>query len=242
MKKTLVAIVFIFASVSYSQISLQLGPMLGLTNPTVDYSGETTSFYNGTGYGLRSGLNYGALAKVKLGPLNGRLSINYSKLSNSGKGDPNGNNSTLEIENSLFLVTLGTELGFGVPLAPIRPYIGVDILFSSISGSFKFQGTSGVTSDSRSIQSASRTGLGLAVGSEIGLGSRVKIDASLRYNLHNLFGKEYTVITNSNRVDAYTSLNDAKDPNYSTSGNDHPIGNDRTIATIQLQLGILFGF
>ena len=76
MKKIIVLtalIIISFVNVSYSQISIKLGPELGLTSPTVDYSGDAKDFYAGTKYGLRSGLHYGVMGKVQLGPLNGRL-------------------------------------------------------------------------------------------------------------------------------------------------------------------------
>lgn len=227
---------------SYAQISIKLGPTVGLTSPTVDYSGDTKDFYAGTKYGMRSGINFGVMGKVVLGPLNGRVSISYASLDNSGTGNPSQPNSTLEVKNSLFMFTLGTEFAFGIPASPVKPYGGIDILFSSISGSFKFQGTSNVNSNENSIQSSSRTGLGFSIGSEVAFGRSFTLDLSLRYNLINLFGKDYKSIANSNRVDAYTSLNDAADPNYNASDDKHPVGNSRTIATIQFQVGILFGF
>lgn len=239
----LIAVVLCICSVSYSQIGIKLGPMFGLTSPTVDYTGDVKDFYSGTKYGLRSGMNFGAMGKVTLGPLNGRVSIGYASLDNSGVGDPSNPNSTGEIKNSLFMFTLGTEFGFAIPMSPVKPYAGIDILFSSISGSFTFRGASHVDSQvENSIKSSSRTGLGLSIGSEVAFGKTFTLDLSLRYNLINLFGKEFKSVTNANRIDSYVSLNDAGDPAYSASDAKHPIGNDRTIATIQLQVGILFGF
>ena len=244
----LITAIFIFILLTgttvFSQISLKLGPMLGLTSPTVDYSGDVKDFYNGTKYGLRSGMNYGAIGKVVIGPLNGRLSVSFASLDNSGSSDPvSSPNATLEIKHSLFMFTLGTEFSFGIPYSPVKPYAGIDLLISSISGTFNFKGTPEVLSGEKSIKSASRTGLGFAIGSEIAFGRSFTMDISLRYNLINLFGKEYEGLSTSNdRADAYAFLNDGADPNYSVTNSKHPIGNDRTIATIQLQLGILFGF
>ena len=239
----LFVIVLCINSISYSQIGIKLGPMFGLTSPTVDYTGDVKDFYSGTKYGLRSGMNFGAMGKVTLGPLNGRISIGYASLDNTGVADPSNPNSTGEINNSLFMFTLGTEFGFVIPQSPVKPYAGIDILFSSISGSFTFHGASHVNSDvENSIKSSSRTGLGLSVGSEVAFGKTFTLDLSLRYNLINLFGQEFTNVTNANRIDSYVSLNDAGDPAYSAGDAKHPIGNDRTIATIVLQVGILFGF
>jgi len=244
MKKIiLLTAILLLSSQLYSQISIRLGPMLGLTSPTVDYSGDAKDFYAGTKYGMRSGLHYGLLGKVLLGPLNGRVSISYTSLDNNGIANPSQSNSTVTITQNNFMFTLGTEFGFGVPGSPIKPYAGIDVLFSSISGNYNFQGTSEVSSGEKSIKSASRTGLGFSAGAEIGFGRQITLDLSLRYNLHNLFGKSYDGLTNSNdRNDAYMYLNDAADPNYSATNSKHPIGNDRSIVTIQLNAALLFGF
>jgi len=226
---------------NYSQISIKLGPMLGLTSPTLDYSGDAKDFYAGTGYGLRSGLNYGVMAKLGVLSFNGRFSVSYCALDNDGNSDPSNPNSTVHIENNIVLITIGPEFAFSIPKSPIKPYGGIDLLFSSFSGLFKFQGTADVSSDQTTIQSSSRTGLGLSIGSEIMFGN-INLDLSIRYNLHNLFSKSYDSPNTNNRIDAYTNINDGKDPNYSATDKKHPIGIDRTIATIMFQLGLLFGF
>src|SRR4030095_2011223 len=233
----------IFSNASFSQIiNIKLGPAFGLTTPSVDYSGETQDFYAGTKYGLKSGFNFGVMGKVNLGPIGGRAAISYVSMSNNGQADPNTPNSTVEVKNSLFMFSLGAEFGITIPFTPVRPYADLDLIFSTISGSFKYQGTPNVSSDQRDISSATRTGLGFAVGSEVGFGKTFVLDLSIRYNLHNLFSKSYTVVTNSNRIDAYTSLNDDADPDFNASDVKHPVGSSRTIATIQFQVGLLFGF
>lgn len=234
-------VLFLLPVLAESQIRLVIGPSIGLTSPTIDYSGETSDFYTGTKYGLRSGINFGAIAKVTLGPLNGKLTVSYASFSNSGKGDITKTNSTLEVKNNIFMITLGTEFGFAIPLSPIRPYAGIDVLFTTISGTFNYQGTSDVASNEHSIESSSKTGLGLNLGSEIKFGASTSLDLSLHYNLINLFGKDFKS-GGTNRIDSYSSLNDAKDPAYNALDAKHFIGNDRTIATIQIQAGLLFGF
>jgi len=239
----LVSLVILSVSNTYSQvgISVKIGPMLGLTSPTSDYSGETADFYAGTKYGLKSGFHFGAVGKVVFGPLNGRASLSYGSLSNSGQSDPGG---TVDVKNNLFMITLGTEFGFAIPFSPVKPYAGLDLLFTTISGSVDFKSTANVPTGERDIQSDSRTGLGFSIGSEVAFGKTFTLDLSLRYNLINLFGKKYEGVANSNnRLDAYTSLNDDADPNYDASSNsNHPIGSSRSISTIQINAGLLFGF
>lgn len=230
------------ASVSYSQLKIVLGPTIGYTLPTGDYSGNPSDFYTGTKYGLSSNINFGAMGKLSLGPINFNLSAVYTPLSNSGVADLTHPNSTVEITQHLFTIGIGSQYGFGLPLAPVKPYIGFDILFSTLSGSAKFQGAAGINSSNIEMSTATRTGLGIAAGLEFKLMS-TSLDLSLRYNMINLFSKSYEgSLTPNNREPSYMFLNDAKDPNYSSGDIKHPIGSDRSITTVQLQLGILFGF
>ena len=225
---------------AFSQLRLLIGPVIGYTSPSGDYGGSTTDFYSGQKYGLGASVNYGAEGKITLGPLNGKLSINYVSMSNSGPANTSVGNSTVDVKNSIFTIGIGTEFGFSIPFSPVRPYAGVDFLISTINGSFQFQGTPDVNSNSNSIKSASRTGLGFNVGAEFAAGKTFTIDFSLHYNMINLFGKTYEG-AGTNRLDAYTSLNDAGDPSYNATDVKHPIANNRSIALIQIQLGLLFG-
>jgi outer membrane protein W len=230
---------FLFQSNSNAQLSILLGPSIGYTVPTVDYSGETTDYYTGSKYALGSGINFGAMGKLNLGPINFNLSILYAPLSGSGAATSEAG-STVEIKQNLLTIGVGTQFGFSVPMSPIKPYIGFDLLFSTITGSTKFQGTANITSSTIDLETASRTGLGFAAGVEIKLFATA-LDVSLRYNLINLFNKSYDGPTDGNRVDAYKYLNDEKDPKYLTDPSKHPVSTNRTIATIQFQLGVLFG-
>jgi hypothetical protein len=115
------------------------------------------------------------------------------------------------------------------------------LLISSISGKVNFQGTQNVSSNEQDIATASRTGLGFAIGSEVSFGKTFILDLSLRYNLINLLGKSYEGTTNSNnRNEVYTFVNDDRDPNYAGPESHHPVGESRNIQTIQINVGLLF--
>jgi len=235
-------ILFLSINNSNSQLRIVLGPAIGYTIPSADYGGSTSDFYNGTSYGLSPGINFGAMGKLGLGPINFNLSVVYSPLSNTGTAATTKAGSTVEIKQNLLTIGVGSQFGFGVPLAPIKPYIGLDILFTSISGSVNYSGGTPEVSDGKfDMQTASRTGLGIAGGIEFKIMS-TSLDLSLRYNMINLFSKSFEGLNNSDRRESYRYLNDAKDPNYGADIKKHPIGSDRSIATIQLQLGVLFGF
>jgi opacity protein-like surface antigen len=236
------AFIVLFQCSSNAQLKILLGPAIGLTTPTVDYTGETTDYYSGTKYGLRSAINFGAMGKVSLGPINFNLSAIYSPLSNDGVSQSSVPNSKVEIKQNLFTIGLGTQFGFDVPMSPVKPYVGLELLFTTISGSTKFQNTTTVTNPSIDMETASRTGLGFSAGAEIKILS-MALDVSLRYNLINLFSKSYEgPINATNRDEVYKHLNDGIDPQYAASSVNHPVGDKRTIATIQFELGVLFGF
>jgi hypothetical protein len=91
------------------------------------------------------------------------------------------------------------------------------------------------------LSTATRAGLGFAAGVEVKFMSTA-IDLSIRYNLINLFNKRYEGSASGTRDEAYKYLNDEKDPNYLATDAKHPIGSYRTMATIQFQLGVMFGF
>jgi opacity protein-like surface antigen len=225
-----------------AQVNFSAGPQIGVTLPQGDYAGTSTDYYNGLKYGLNTGLNFGAVFKAKLPVLNIRAAVNYSILSNSGLADANNPGSYVEVKHNVLMISVGPEFYFSIPASPIKPYAGVDLLISSISGESTFQGLTRVPSGTYSMSSAGRTGIGLGIGAEVGIGRKMALDISLRYNLINLFSKSYEGGYDANRIDSYLHLNDAKDPRYPDEINKHPIGNDRTISTLQLNLGILFGF
>ncbi len=220
--------------------SFSLGPSAGLTVPVADYSGSTLDYYNGVQYGLGTGLNIGGVFKAKLPILiNIRAAINYSFLSNSGAASTSG--SSIEVKHNILLISVGPEFNFSLPGSPIKPYAGVDLLLSTFSGETMFQGVTGVPSGTYSMSSATRTGIGLGLGAEFKLGKNA-VDVGLRYNLHNLFSKSYEGPYDSDRrLDAYTSLNDAKDPRYPQDISDHPVGTDRNISSLQINIAFLFG-
>lgn len=233
-----VIILFLNIHTATSQLKIVLGPSIGYTMPTGDYAGTTTDFYNGTAYGLNSGINFGAMGKLGLGPINFNLSIIYSPLSSSGTISPKG---SVEIKQKILTIGIGSQYGFGIPLSPVKPYLGLDILFSTFNGSFNFSGGTPEVSDGTfDMQSASRTGLGIAGGVEIKLGGTL-LDLSLRYNMLNLFSKSYEGLSNNDRKQSYMYLNDNKDPNFVSGDKKHIIGASRSITTVQLQVGILFG-
>lgn len=229
----------VYTTTTHSQISLSIGPSVGYIGPQSDYSGTTVDYYNGTKYGLGSGVNFGAIARVRIPFLSGKLGLSYASLSASG--DPGQGGGTIDVKQKLLVISIGPEFNIAIPFSPVVPYLGLDLLFTTISGETTFNGVARVPSGTYEMSSATRTGLGLGAGVIVGFGKKFSLDAGLKFNLHNLFGKTFTGGSDE-RLSSYTSLNDDADPLNSSDPDDHPIAQSRNISTIQFNLAFLFDF
>jgi opacity protein-like surface antigen len=235
-----IAIIIIFFSVSqsYSQLKYSIGPFIGATIPAGDYSGTTIDYYNGIHYGLSSGVDVGAIFKIRLPVLAIRVTASYSQLKNTGVAVINEPDSYIEVRQSLFTISAGPEFLFNIPQSPIKPYAGVDLLLTSFNGETTFLYVPRVNNGTFSMSSTTRLGLGLGAGVEFGLGNKYSLDLGLRYNIHNLFGKNFTA--SDVRTTSYLYLNDAADPLYPIDPDHHPILSNRSISTLNIYLGFLF--
>jgi opacity protein-like surface antigen len=243
MKKSIMlftAILLFASSNLYSQVSFQIGGGLGYILPVGDYGGTTLDFYNGTKYGMSSGFNYHAKARVGLLGLNLFGIIEYSTVSGEGESEPGQG----EVENShgIFSLKAGPEFNFSVPLSPIGFYLDGFVSVNTFSGTVKFQGVSQVPSGENDLESATRFGVGAGGGVLLDILPVVTLDFGVHFNLYNVFGQEYTSVSTSHeRLDAYTSLNDDKDPLYEVGDDDHIIGNARAINAWQFTLTAMIG-
>jgi|WetSurMetagenome_2_1015567.scaffolds.fasta_scaffold160823_1 hypothetical protein len=238
MKKLVFAFLSLFfiSSVSSAQVGFSIGPNIGFALPTGDYSGGVNDFYNGAKYGLNSGVNIGACVKVNLLFISGRADINYCWLKNSG--NLTSSNGSAETKQNIFTFGIGPEYSITIPMSPVKPYVSVELLISTFSGESTFHGVSGVQSSTITLSSATRTGIGLIAGAEFKL-AVFSMDFNVRYNIHNLLGKTFTSYSNNDRTNSYSALNDDIDPGY--DGDKHPVNSSRTISTLEINLGILFG-
>jgi opacity protein-like surface antigen len=234
------AVLFILfiTNISFSQIKFSIGPVIGYTSPAGDLSGTTMDYYNGSKYGLNGSVNFGAQAKLKLLVINAKASVMYTSLSNTGNSEPG--QGSVETNMKLLTFALGTEFHLPVPLIPVNPYIGAELLFTNFKGETVFTGVSRVPSGTYTLSSASRTGLGFGAGVEISFGKKSSLDLGIKYNMYNLFGKSFS--GGDDRIFSYTSLNDEADPQYSVDPDKHPISGSRIISAVQFNLSYLFDF
>ena len=237
---TALLFIVVFSFQSNAQITLQVGAGAGYSVPMGDYGGSTTDFYAGTKYGLESGFNLHAKARVGLIFINAFGEIDYSSF--SGNGDAEPDQGTVDISHKIVSFKVGPEFPIEIPMSPITPYIQGFLSLNTISGSVEFQGVSNVPSGSYDIASATRIGIGAGAGVTFSLGG-LKLDANIQYHLINLAGKEYKIetVTSHERLDSYTSLNDSKDPSYTATSTGHFIQDDRGISALEFKLTAMFG-
>jgi opacity protein-like surface antigen len=219
---------------------LQIGAGLGYSSPTGDYGGSSTDFYAGTKYGLKSGFNLNAKARVSILVISAFGEIDWTSF--TGSGNAEANRGTLDLSQKVFSIKLGPEYQLSIPMAPITPYLQGFVSFNTFSGSVDIQGVSAVPSGKYDIASASRIGLGAGAGVIIDIMS-FKLDFNVQYHAMNIGGKEYKLetVTAHERLDNYTSLNDGQDPAYLAGSDSHFIGSDRGITAIELKLTAMFG-
>jgi len=233
-------ITFLVSPNLYSQISLQIGGGLGYITPAGDYGGSTIDFYNGTKYGMSSGFNYHAKARVGLLGFNLFGIIEYSTVSGDGESEPG--QGEVENSHSIFSIKAGPEFNISPPLSPVGFYVDGFISVNTFSGTVKFQGVAQVPSGEYDLESATRFGVGAGGGVLLDLIPIVTFDFGIHYNLYNIFGQTYTgTTTNPKRLDAYTSLNDDKDPLFGTDEDIYIIENTRAINAWQFTLTAMIG-
>jgi opacity protein-like surface antigen len=232
--------ILIFSFQTRAQITAQIGGGIGYSVPTGDYTGSTTDYYAGTKYGMSSGFNLHAKARLGLLFINAFGELDYTSFS-SGKGDAEPGQGTVDVSNKIVSIKIGPEFPISIPMSPISPYLQGFVSFNSISGNVEFQGVSNVPSGSYDIASATRVGIGAGAGVTFTVGG-LKLDANIQYHLINLTGKEYKIetVTSHERLDNYTSLNDSKDPAYNATVG-HFIADDRGISAIEFKLTAMFG-
>jgi len=237
----IVALTTLTITQSRAQVNIKLGGGIGLMSPASNFSGSTIEYYNGSSYGLSSGLNIHGKAKIGLSGLNLVAEIDYSSLSNTGNSEPG--QGKVDISQKILSLKVGPEFRLSLPALPITPYIGANLALNSFSGETTFQGVSKVPSATYSVQGATRFGVGFSAGTEVSVGPFLSLDFNISYNLMNLSGKEWNDVNPgiNQRIDSYLSLNDERDPLYSAGEDKHFISNARSIHSILFTASILFG-
>ncbi|MFA6598646.1 MAG: outer membrane beta-barrel protein [Ignavibacteriaceae bacterium] len=237
----IIAFTTLITTQTSAQVNIKLGGGLGMMSPASDLSGSTMEYYNGSNYGLGSGLNIQAKAKIGLSGFNLTGEIDYASLSNSGNSEPG--QGVVDISQKILSLKIGPEFRLSLPVVPVVPYLGINLALNSFSGEATFQGVSKVPSATYSVNSATRLGIGFAAGAEVSVGPFLSLDFNLSYNLMNVSGKEWNDVNPgiNQRIDSYLSLNDAADPFYNSDDDKHFISKARSIHSVLFTVSLLFG-
>lgn len=233
-------VVLMLSTTAFSQITFQVGAGAGIAMPSSDYSGTTVDFYNGTKYGFKGGVTLNAKVRAGILGLRGAGEVNYSMFSNSGDATPG--RGSVDISQKVLSLKVGPEFSFGLPLMPIKPYVGANLSLNTFTGTVKFQGITSLPSDENELKSATRIGYGFTGGVLLSLGG-ITLDVSAAYDFMNGTGKtwEDDNPTKDQRLDSYLTLNDDKDPLYKSGDANHFISNARSISAIQVRATLMIG-
>lgn len=242
--QTLLLVLFyavLSTSPALSQGTLKAGGGIGITSAVSDMNGSTMEYYNGSRYGLNSGMNILAKGKIGLSGMNLALELNYSSLNGTGNSEPG--QGVIELTQKVYSVKFGPEIHLPLPGIPLSPYIGANIAWNRFSGEVLFRGVSKIASGTYTVREASRIGAGMTVGAEIAIAPLITLDLTTSYNFLNLSGAAWEDVNPGidQRVDSYLSLNDRRDPFYSAGDDKHIISTDRTLDSMHFTVSILFG-
>jgi opacity protein-like surface antigen len=178
MKKFVVLAVLLFSSVIFSQ-GFKFGVGGGLT--MIQGPDVLTKDFSSGGIGFGGEYHVGAKAKLSLPviPLTPIAFLNYHIMSSSEEIV----GQTFEATSSILSIGAGAE--WSLLPGPLSPYLALDVAMNSF-GKTEVKtpiGTFTTTGESR-------VGINIGAGAEFTLLPAFDIDASLKYSVFNLIGKE----------------------------------------------------
>jgi opacity protein-like surface antigen len=164
-------ILLLFCISIYGQ-SLKLGLSGGLTNISGPDLLTKDISENGFGYGAET--HYGIKAKLGLPiiPLTFTGFVTNHALSSDEDG--------VEVSQNILSIGVGAEYAL-IP-GPIAPYLALDVLSNSL-GELEVNGN-------KQADGVSRVGISVGGGLDFKLLPKIDVDASVKYNIFNLIGKE----------------------------------------------------
>jgi opacity protein-like surface antigen len=180
---------FILSSIAYGQ-NIKYGFSFGLTY--IAAPGYYTDDIDTTGkaFGLKSNYHFGGKIKIGLQQLPLRLtgSMLYTSFNGSKNNVVINPTTAIDIETSSNLFTLGFGVEYLFNPEPVSPYATLELQFNA-QGNTKLTENFPNSTKEISIEGNSRWGLGLGLGIDLGIVSQVDLDAGIKYNLLNIFGK-----------------------------------------------------
>lgn len=196
--KKLVALFIIVAaflslnnSSTFSQPQLKVHLTGGYNLPMPDLKGDLNTLADSNTYMMKQGFNFGADVKYYLGKKRNvgvTLGLGYNMFSNSADSSTASGLTSVKNKLNAFTVGLGIEYNF-MPKGKTQPFLGAEFTGHFFSGSF--EGTSGTTTSSFTLKSASRFGIAFGGGLDFKLGKSVGAIVGAKYHMANLIGKAY---------------------------------------------------
>jgi len=244
MKYILAALIITFAFMGEKAVSQPTATVQfigGYSMPLGDYKGtfgETRFQFTGNGnpdsstYFMKSGINYGIFVKVpisKRSPFSIKGGVAFNVFSQSKEYTEGTGSVTVDLKQSLFGITLGTDYDFGGTRSKIRPFIGAEISGTFFAGSYTEDYID--STESFSLNAAFRLGVNAAAGVDITLHNNLGVIVGAKYSIANLVGKKY-------EADTRTRYN-LNDDSYTYNNTTYP---SRSITFLQFYGGISFYF
>lgn len=175
----------LFNNTLHAQL-IKFGLGVGLTDVTAPSEYTNSISNNGAGFGAN--FNFGAQARFNLPlvPLTPIVFVNYHML----RG--NGTVNNINIKTSENILSIGAEAEYNIlPLPFVKPYVSLEIAVNNLGDL-----SNGITNQG----SATRYGGAIGVGTIITILPVIDLDASLKYNMFNLVGKD----SGEENIDALT--------------------------------------
>jgi len=197
MKNILLLFVTISFGISTNGQSLKIG--IGGGPAFIQSSGIPSSEDIENNINFNKGYQIGGRVKLGLLPINLIGQINYSKLNGDGTVKLTGispEHYDSDYNTSFLSIVIGAQYKL-IP-APITPHIDFDLMLTS----FGETTLKTVITNARELKMEGKDRLGIAFGAGIDISS---FEITLKYNMHNLFGKEDRE-TNLNTVTLTGSL------------------------------------
>lgn len=213
----------------------------GYSMPLGDYKGtfgDTRDQFTGNGnpdsnsYFMKSGINYGIFIKIpvkKQSPFSIKGGIAFNVFSQSKEYTEGTGSITVNLKQSLFGLTLGSEYDFGGRKSKIKPFFGAELSGTFFAGKYTEDYIDSV--ETYNLNAAFRLGVNIAGGVDVTLHNNLGVVVGAKYSFANLIGKSY-------EADSRTKYN-LNDDSFTLNNISYP---SRNITFLQFYGGISFYF
>lgn len=242
LKQFLIIFILIAAvNTAFAQPTATVQFVVGYSIPLGDYSGtfgETRDQFTHNGnpdsnsYFMKPGINYGIFVKIpirKRSPLSIKGGVAFNIFSQSKEYIEGTGSVTVDLKQSLFVISLGSDYDFGGRKSKIKPFLSAEISGNFFAGSYSENYVD--STESLSLNPVFRLGINAGAGLDFKLHHNIGFLVGAKYSIANIIGKNYKDDTRTkyNLNDAGHSKNNISIPS-------------RTITYLQIYGGLSFYF